>query len=135
MICAEYRHEPGSFPILRSVVDEMQVTVTADQFFGVDIRVGRVLACETFPEARRPAYRMTIDFGSLGCRQTSARLTDRYEPGDLVDSLVVAVVNLPPRQIGPVRSEVLVLGAYAKGTGTVALLRPDAGCVPGDRVG
>ena len=109
--------------------------IAADQFFDVDIRVGRVVACDLLPQARQPAYRMVIDFGELGRRRTSARITDRYQPDDLVDTLVVAVVNLPPRQIGPLRSEVLVLGAYERGSHAVALLRPDGDCVPGDRVG
>lgn len=104
-------------------------------FFSVDIRVGRVLRCEPFPEARRPAYRMTIDLGALGVRRSSARLTDRYTPADLEGRLVVCVVNMPARQIGPVRSEVLVLGAYERGSEVVALLAPDGDCAPGDRVG
>jgi tRNA-binding protein len=109
--------------------------VDAEQFFGVDIRVGTVLRCEEFPEARRPAYRMVIDFGPLGTRRSSGRLTDHYRPEDLTGSSVVAVVNLPPRQIGPVRSEVLVLGVYQEHSDRVVLLRPDRPCAPGDRVG
>ncbi len=109
--------------------------VTAQQFFDLDIRIGRVVECERFPQARQPAYRMVIDFGDLGQRRSSARLTDNYTPEQLVGTLVVAVVNLPPRQIGPLRSEVLVLGAYQKGTQAVALLRPDGDCRPGDRIG
>jgi tRNA-binding protein len=111
------------------------LTVTAQQFFDLDIRVGRVVECEPLPGARRPAYRMLIDFGELGQRRSSARLTDRYTPAQLVDTMVVGVVNLPPRQVGPVRSEVLVLGAYERGTHAVALLRPDGDCRPGDRIG
>lgn len=110
-------------------------TTAAQAFFEVDIRVGRVVSCEEFPEARRPAYRMTVDFGGLGTRKSSARLVDLYRPEDLVGRLVVAVVNLPPRQIGPLRSEVLVLGVYRGGTDTVVLLRPDSDCAPGDRIG
>lgn len=109
--------------------------VPASQFFDVDIRVGRVLRCDPVPEARLPAYRLVIDFGALGERRSSARLTDLYSADDLVGTLVVAVVNLPPRQVGPVRSEVLVLGAYEQGTDRVALLRPDGDCAPGDRIG
>jgi tRNA-binding protein len=109
--------------------------VSAQQFFDIDIRVGRVVECERFPEARQPAYRMVIDFGELGQRRSSARLTDNYTPEELVDTLVVAVVNLPPRQIGPLRSEVLVLGAYQHGGAAVTLLRPDGECQPGDRIG
>jgi tRNA-binding protein len=109
--------------------------VSAQQFFDIDMRVGRVVECEDFPEARQPAYRMVIDFGDLGQRRSSARLTDNYTPEELVDTLVVAVVNLPPRQIGPLRSEVLVLGAYRHGGAAVTLLRPDGDCQPGDRIG
>jgi tRNA-binding protein len=109
--------------------------VPAQQFFDIDMRVGRVLQCEPFPEARQPAYRMVVDFGGLGVRRSSARLTDNYTPEQLVGSLVVGVVNLPPRQIGPVRSEVLVLGVYQHGGDSVTLLRPEGDCAPGDRVG
>jgi tRNA-binding protein len=105
------------------------------QFFAVDIRVGRVVRCEPFPEARQPAYKLLIDFGPLGERRSSARLTDLYSADDLEGSLVVAVVNFPPRQVGPVRSEVLVLGAYVQGSSVVGLLRPDGDVRPGDRVG
>ncbi len=109
--------------------------IDAAQFFAIDIRVGTVLRCETFPEARRPAYRLVIDFGALGTLRSSARLTDLYTPEQLTGRSVIAVVNLPPRQIGPVRSEVLVLGVYQEGSERVVLLRPDQPCNPGDRVG
>jgi len=105
------------------------------QFFAVDIRVGRVLRCEPFPEARTPAYKLLVDFGPLGTRRSSARLTDLYRPEDLEGSLVCAVVNFPPRQVGPVRSEVLVLGTYVQGSQVVGLLRPDGDVQPGDRIG
>lgn len=116
-------------------MQEPLAEVAPEAFFALDIRVGRVLRCETFPEARRPAYRLRIDFGPLGERSSSARITDLYTPADLEGSLVVAVVNLPARQIGPLRSEVLVLGAYQQGSEVVALLRPDGKCAPGDRIG
>jgi tRNA-binding protein len=116
--------EPGASP-----------EIDAAQFAAVDIRVGTVVRCEPFPEARRPAYRMVIDFGPLGTRRSSGRLTDLYTPEELTGSTVVAVVNLPPRQIGPVRSEVLVLGVYQEGSDRVVLLRPDHPCEPGDRIG
>jgi tRNA-binding protein len=109
--------------------------IAADRFFEVDIRVGVVVECATFAQARTPAYRMVIDFGPLGMRSSSARLTDNYTAEELIGTTVVAVVNLPPRQVGPVRSEVLVLGAYERGSERVALLRPDGDCLPGDRVG
>jgi len=109
--------------------------VASEQFFAVDIRVGRVVSCEPFPEARKPAYRLTVDFGPLGVRRSAARIVDLYRPEDVVGSLVVAVVNFPPRQVGPVRSEVLVLGTYVRGSDVVGLLRPDGDVQPGDRVG
>lgn len=102
-------------------------------FQAVDMRVGRVVAVEDFPEARRPAWRLRIDFGpDLGERTSSAQIA-HYTREELRGTLVVAVVNFPPRQIGPVRSEVLVLGAVAADH-PVRLLRPDAGAQPGDRV-
>jgi tRNA-binding protein len=109
--------------------------VAPEQFFGVDIRVGRIVTCEPFPEARRPAYKLLIDFGPLGMRRSSARLVDMYAPEDLEGTLVCGVVNFPARQVGPVRSEVLVLGTYVRGSDVVGLLRPDGDVVPGDRVG
>lgn len=109
--------------------------IDAARFFDVDIRVGTVVRCEDFPEARRPAYRMLIDFGPLGVKRSSGRLTDHYRAEELTGSTVVAVVNLPPRQVGPVRSEVLVLGVYQEGSERVVLLRPDRPCRNGDRVG
>ena len=109
--------------------------VAPEQFFAVDIRVGRVVRCEPFPEARRPAYRLQIDFGPLGMRQSSARIVELYRPQDVEGTLVCAVVNFPPRQVGPVRSEVLVLGTYVGGTDVVGLLRPDGDVQPGDRIG
>lgn len=109
--------------------------VAAEQFFAVDIRVGRVVQCEEFPEARQPAYKLLIDFGPLGMRRSSARIVDMYTPSSLIGTLVCAVVNFPPRQVGPVRSEVLVLGTYVRGSDVVGLLRPDGDVQPGDRVG
>jgi tRNA-binding protein len=104
-----------------------------DQFAAVDMRVGRILAVEDFPEARKPAWKLTIDFGpEIGTRRSSAQIT-HYERAQLQDTLVVAVVNFPPRQIGPIRSEVLVLGALDEREGVV-LLRPDRDAAPGARV-
>jgi tRNA-binding protein len=104
-----------------------------DTFMGVDMRVGRVTAVEDFPEARTPAWKLTIDFGpELGQRRTSAQIRN-YDRQDLEGRLVVAVVNFPPRQIGPFRSEVLVLGAVDDEKGVI-LLRPDEDVALGDRI-
>jgi tRNA-binding protein len=94
-------------------------------FENVDVRVGRVVRAETFPEARKPAYKLTIDFGTdLGLKRSSAQLTERYRPEALEGRLVIAVVNLPPRQIGPFVSEVLTLG-LPDTDGAVVLVVPD----------
>jgi tRNA-binding protein len=102
-------------------------------FEKVDMRVGRIVAVEDFPAARKPAWKLRIDFGpEIGEKRSSAQITN-YTPEQLEGRLVVAVVNFPPRQIGPVRSEVLVLGAVADDH-PVLLLEPDAGSQPGDRI-
>lgn len=94
-------------------------------FLKVDIRAGTITDAQPFPEARRPAYRLWIDFGAeLGVRKSSAQLTTRYAAGDLIGRQVVAVVNFPPKQIGPFRSEVLVLG-FPDAEGAVLLVTPD----------
>jgi tRNA-binding protein len=103
-------------------------------FQQVDMRVGRVIAVDDFPEARVPAWKLTIDFGpEIGIKRSSAQITS-YAREELQDTLVVAVVNFPPRQIGPFSSEVLVLGALDDEQGVV-LLRPDRGAAPGSRIG
>lgn len=108
-------------------------SITMGQFDAVDMRVGRIVSVEEFPEARVPAWKLRIDFGpELGIRSSSARITN-YSPPQLEGTLVVAVVNFPPKQIGPVRSEVLVLGAV-DGHGTVLLLRPDGQPALGSRI-
>lgn len=102
-------------------------------FVAVDMRVGRIVAVEDFPEARNPAWKLTIDFGpELGEKRSSAQVTN-YAREELEGRLVVAVVNFPPRQVGPVRSEVLVLGAVAEDH-PVLLLEPGEGSQPGDRI-
>ena len=106
--------------------------ITFDDFLKVDMRVGRVLAVEEFPEARKPAWKLRIDFGpEIGEKRSSAQITN-YARGELEGRLVVGVVNFPPRQIGPVRSEVLVLGAMRGDT--VILLEPREGAEVGDRI-
>ena len=104
------------------------------EFEKVDMRVGRVVDAQPFPEARRPAYKLWVDFGPLGVKRSSAQVTRHYAPAELVGRRVIAVVNFPPKQIGPFVSEVLVLGAYDDG-GEVVLLRPDADVSPGAKIG
>ena len=107
-----------------------------DEFTRVDMRVGRIVAAEPFPEARKPSYRLRIDFGAeLGERTSSAQLTVTYpDPSVLVGRQVVALVNVPPRRIAGLASEVLVLGAMGD-DGNVYLLRPQPGCPEGLRIG
>ncbi len=110
----------------------MSETITPDHFFAVDMRVGRIVEVEEFPEARRPAWKLRVDFGpEIGTKRSSAQITN-YPREALVGRLVVGVVNFPPRQIGPVRSEVLVLGTMRGDV--VKLLTPEPDAEPGDRV-
>lgn len=98
--------------------------ITYDDFPRVDVRAGTVLTAEPFPEARKPAYRLTIDFGpAIGVKKSSAQITELYASDALVGRKVMAVVNFPPRQIGPMRSEVLVLG-FPDNEGWIALAAP-----------
>lgn len=110
------------------------IAITWSDFEKVDMRVGVVVDAKEFPQARRPAYRLWIDFGPLGVKRSSAQITRHYHPSDLVGRHVIAVVNVPPKQIGPFVSEVLVLGAYDE-AGEVVLLRPDHGVAPGSKIG
>lgn len=99
--------------------------ITYPEFDKVDIRVGRIVSAEAFPEARKPAYKLVIDFGpTIGTRTSSAQLTRHYTLKDLKDRLVLAVVNFPPRQIGPFQSQVLTLGV-PDADGGVVLVVPD----------
>ncbi len=99
--------------------------ISFDDFLKVDIRVGRVLSAELFPEARKPAYKLLIDFGpSIGCKRSSAQITERYQPDMLVGRTIAAVVNFPPRQIGKFVSDVLTLG-FPDENGCVVLFEPD----------
>jgi tRNA-binding protein len=107
--------------------------IVYDDFAKVDMRVGRIVEVEDFPEARKPAWKLAIDFGEeIGVRRSSAQITN-YARGELEGRLVVGVVNFPPRQIGPVRSEVLVLGA-SDAEGRVILLAPDTDVPLGARI-
>jgi tRNA-binding protein len=103
-------------------------------FEKVDMRVGVVVDAQEFPEARQPAYKLWIDFGPLGVKRSSAQITHHYRIADLLGRPVVAVVNFPPKQIGPFVSEVLVLGAY-DAAGQVVLLQPDHAVDPGSGIG
>ncbi|QEG23689.1 tRNA-binding protein [Mariniblastus fucicola] len=103
------------------------------EFERVEMRVGTVVSAEPFPEARNPSYRLLFDFGELGQRKTSAQITDKYSPEELVGRQVVAVVNFPPKQIANMMSECLVLGGIEGKI--ITLLRPDGVVKNGTRVG
>ena len=113
--------------------DPVAPETTFERFMEVDVRVGRIVEVEDFPEARRPAWKLRVDFGpEIGVKRATAQITN-YTREELEGRLVVAVVNFPARQVGPVRSEVLVLGTYsAEG---VLLLSPETHAALGDRVG
>ena len=108
--------------------------ITFDDFMKVDIRKGTVIRAEPFPEARKPAIKLWVDFGGeIGERKSSAQITVHYDPADLVGKEVLAVVNFPPRQIGPMRSEVLVLG-LSDSNGDIVLITPDKDVPNGARM-
>ncbi len=110
------------------------VEASFDDFLKLDIRVGRIVAAAPFPEARKPAYRLRVDFGEgIGERTSSAQITAHYDCDALVGRLVLGVVNFPPRQIGPMRSEVLVLGV-PDAAGEVVLVAPDTDVPLGARL-
>ena len=120
-----------------SMIPEQEAEISIADFEKVEIRVGRIVQCEPFPEARKPSFKLVIDFGALGLKHSSAQLTAYYEPEELVGTLVLAVVNFPPRRIAGFSSEVLVLGVPGEGVerqGGVVLLRPDREVAPGARV-
>jgi tRNA-binding protein len=108
--------------------------ISFDQFLAVDIRVGTIVAVEPFPEARKPALKLVIDFGAgIGTRKSSAQITQNYEAAELIGRQVAAVVNFPPRQIGKFMSEVLTLG-FPDEAGNVVLFKPDKTVPNGGRL-
>ncbi len=110
------------------------MTISFDDFLKVDIRVGRITRAEPFPEARKPAFKLWVDFGGeIGEKKSSAQITKHYTIEELVGRQVLAVVNFPPRQIGPVKSEVLVLGVPDE-EGEVVLIGPGQEVPPGGRL-
>lgn len=112
----------------------MSQTIAFDDFLAVDIRVGTIVEARPFPEARKPAYILIIDFGTeLGLKKSSAQITVHYTPETLVGRQVLAVVNFPPRQIGPVRSEVLTLG-FEDDAGAIVLAQVERGVPNGKRL-
>ena len=108
--------------------------ITWDDFEKIDIRSGTILEVNDFPKAKKPAYQLTIDFGPLGIKHSSAQITDHYAKEALLGKQVVAVVNFPPKQIANYFSECLVLGVY-DGNNQVILLQPDKPVVNGQRIG
>jgi len=107
--------------------------ITYDYFEKVDIRVGKIIKVEDFPKARKPAYKLWLDFGELGVKKASAQITKLYRKDDLLGRLIIAVTNFPPRQIGDFMSEVLVLGVVLDDD-KVVLVQPDSEVPPGKRV-
>ena len=111
----------------------MEGNATFKDFQKIDIRVGKIISVEDFPEAKKPAYKLTIEFGELGIRRSSARITKRYKKEDLMGRKILAVVNFPPKQVGNFVSEVLVLGAVPTEE-DVILLQPDRDLPTGSKV-
>jgi tRNA-binding protein len=104
-----------------------------ETFFGFDIRTGTIIHAEIFPEAHKPAYKLTIDFGEAGIKKSSAQITEKYSPDTLIGKQIVAVINFPPKQIGKIISECLVLGVYTESG--VVLLQPDQSVINGSKIG
>ncbi len=110
------------------------MSISFDDFLKIDIRVGTIKDVHPFPEARHPAYKLFIDFGEdIGEKKSSAQITENYKPEDLIGRQIAAVVNFPPRQIGPFMSEVLVLG-FPDENGKVVLIGPDKHTPDGGRL-
>ena len=113
----------------------MTDTISVDDFLKVDLRVGRIIDAHPFPEARKPAYKVWADFGpELGVRKSSAQITDLYQPEDLVGRQIVAVVNFPAKQIGPIQSEFLLTGFY-RADGAVVMAIPEQAVENGAKLG
>lgn len=106
---------------------------TYEDFLKLEIRAGKIIQAEVFPEAIKPAYKLWIDFGELGVKKSSAGLTKLYQPQDLIGRQILAVTNFPPKQVANFLSEVLVLGVVMEG-GKVALVQPDREVPPGKRI-
>lgn len=110
------------------------MTITFDDFLKVDVRAGRIIEAKPFPEARRPAYQLWIDFGpEIGVKKTSAQITVHYTPESLAGRMVAAVVNFPPKQVGKFMSEVLVLG-FPDENDAIVLIKPDIDVPLGGRL-
>lgn len=117
---------PSNFTVMQEI--------TWADFEKIDIRTGTIIEAKTFPEARKPAYQLTIDFGSLGIKKSSAQITVHYQPADLVGRQIIAVVNFPPKKIAGFISECLVLGVYDEHN-DVVLLKPGHGVGNGLKIG
>ena len=107
--------------------------VSFEDFLKLDIRVGTIINAEVFEKAKRPAYKLEIDFGKLGIKKSSAQITEVYKTEDLINKQILAVVNFPPKQVADFISEVLVLGTYSEGG--VVLITPDKPVTNGDKLG
>jgi tRNA-binding protein len=108
-------------------------TISWDDFSKVELRVGTIIKVEDFPEARKPAYKLTIDFGEYGIKRSSAQIVALYKKEDLVDTQIVSVINFPPKQIGPFISECLTTG-FADEKGNVVLTRPERKVPNGSKI-
>lgn len=109
--------------------------ISWQDFMKVDMRIGTIIAAESFPEARNPAYKLKVDFGNeIGIKKSSAQITDCYQPIELIGKQVMAVINFPPKQIGPMRSECLVMGAY-NDQKEVILMHPERPLPNGSKIG
>ena len=121
---------------MRGMVEQpgVEEQISVDEFFRADIRAGRIMHAEPLEKARKPAYKLWIDFGELGTRQSSAQVTTLYRTEELIGRMVIAVTNFPPRRVAGFRSEVLVLGVPVEGTDEVVLLQPERDVTPGARI-